>query len=1780
MPTLLSRLARACLATLAALLVLSAPALADRPFSSAYSANVNGNITIAANTLETCPTVQSGCTGAQNAPVGNTAANDSYENDSYSETYVNVSPGGAPAGTGVFDSSSAALRIPTGATVLFAGLYWDGSIASTLPSSYSNVLLKLPGASAYTPVTATRPLDTTTVTSGQSFYQGFANVTSTVAAAGAGAYTVGNVGAATGATAVAGWSLVVAYSDPSQPLRNLDVYDGLLGVNQNATVNVDVNGFLTPLSGAVNTKLGFVAYEGDRGIVGDTAAIADVTHAPTAFHTLSDAANPATNFFNSSISDSGAEVTSRNPAYSNTLGLDADLVSANNLLGNGATSARIRLSTSGDIYAPGVVTFATDLYSPAVSQTKTVTDVNGGNVEEGDLLTYDVTGRNTGGDPARNLTITDPVPGNTTYVPGSATVITSDATSAGTATYAGAGNGTASFTFPTVAANGTYHARFQVRVNSPLIDGTEIDNTATTTYTGATLGLPGTVTSSASSTVSAPDLSITKSHEGDLSPGSDVTYTLDVANHGSAATQGAFTVTDTPDADLTPVSLAGDGYDCDLASLSCTSTAPLAAGAHATITLVAHLDPDALGPVSNQASVSGGGDGDPLDNGTVDAGVSAPAADLALTKTASQLTAVVGDSFTYSLLVQNLGPARSRDVVVSDPVPDGLEVTSADPECTIAGQLVTCDVDSIAAGGDHTFHITVRATSASAGTDPDNVATVASTLTADPDQTNNRSDAVVHVGATDLEVHKQLLTDDPTVGGPVRYRVTVTNHGPSAATGVTATDVITGAHDPAGSVDGGASCTATGATVLSCPIGTLAAGATATITVDATLDGDATTVTNTASATGVENDSDPTNNSDTVTAPVAGTADLSLTKRADAPTVEAGGIISYTLTAANGGPGVAFAARAVDPLPAGTTFVDGDAGCAVDAGVVTCDFGDLASEDTATRTFRVQVAPAATAPTTVHNSATVTSSTPDANLADNTGTADVGVRGADLSLGKTPDSTAVDQGGTITYTLAAHNAGPGIARNAVITDQVPAGTTFASASGCAESAGTVTCPLGDLGSGADATRTVTVTVGDDTTGTITNAATVTSDTRDDDQSDNLASATVTVRGADVGITKTADASSVDQGGTITYTLAVHNAGPGRARNVTVTDVLPAGASFASASSDCANAAGTVTCSIGALASGADATRTITVRVGADAPGTLRNTATVSSPTPDPDTTNNASSTDVGVRSADLSVVKTADAAAVDPGGTITYTLAVHNAGPSGAAGVTVTDPLPAGTTFASASSGCANAGGIVTCSFGSVAAGADAAATVRVAVGASTTGVVHNTATVSSGTRDPDAGNDASSADVTVRDKSDLAIVKTASTHDAAPGDVITYTLKVTDNGPRSASGVVVSDPLPADVTFVSATPGAPTCVSASNVVTCRLGSLASGASATVLVKAKVNAIAVPSASDTHTLRTGTVEAKTDVSAGQTKTLSVACPSGYDVTDASARLDDLTDVTGSKLVEVRSLTQTADGSYQATVRNGTTTKSTVRLEGFCLSHSTTSTRGHTHDVVITPAIGQTAVVPAGARQDVTVECGPGQTAVAPSYSLSGAGSSRIAASAPTDTGWRFTIESGSTATTASVSVRCLDPLTTESAGHLHRLGLEHKTVQVRVGGYQYATPRVTCDDGSSAIVGSHDLPTGVVTLGNDPDVAGRTFRVLNTTTSAKTVTVDATCLDYKTGSPAVIRTASNTATVSAATPDPDASDNSSTADVTITAGDAPAPAKGCDWWRWWVWWHHSGWNHH
>jgi uncharacterized repeat protein (TIGR01451 family) len=238
---------------------------------------------------------------------------------------------------------------------------------------------------------------------------------------------------------------------------------------------------------------------------------------------------------------------------------------------------------------------------------------------------------------------------------------------------------------------------------------------------------------------------------------------------------------------------------------------------------------------------------------------------------------------------------------------------------------------------------------------------------------------------------------------------------------------------------------------------------------------------------------------------------------------------------------------------------------------------------------------------------------------------------------------------------------------------------------------------------------------------------------------------------DVGISQQANPNPPAAGQNLTYTITVNNVGPTSANNVRVTDTLPAGTTFVSATpASCTVNSLVVSCSPVTMNSGSSLTVTLVVATNPDSTAELVNTATVAS---DNDSTSNNNSNTLRltpVRVADTAITQTHQPEPVKSGQNVTLTLNVTNRGVSTAANITVQDTLPAGLNFVSADyQGCSHASGVVTCPISTLAPNASVQIGITAAAGLGTVGTVTNTTTVT-GNSDPVPADNTSSHNITV----------------------------------------------------------------------------------------------------------------------------------------------------------------------------------------------------------------------------------------------------------------------------------------------------------------------------------------------------------------------------------------------------------------------------------------------
>jgi uncharacterized repeat protein (TIGR01451 family) len=1057
-------------------------------------------------------------------------------------------------------------------------------------------------------------------------------------------------------------------------------------------------------------------------------------------------------------------------------------------------------------------------------------------VDAGASFSYALAVANGGPSTATSVTVTDTLPAGVGFVSAS-----------GTGWSCGEALGVVTCTRPTLAVGAA--PTITISVTAPA-EGGVITNTASVDAAEDD-PVPGNDSDSEMTTVTAKaDLSIDKSDSADpVDAGAAFSYTLAVAN-GGPSTATSVTVTDTLPAGVGFVSASGTGWSCGEALGVVTCTRPtLAPGAAPTIT-ISVTAPSEGGVITNTASVDAAED-DPVPGNDSDAEMTTVTAkaDLSIDKSDSADPVDAGASFSYLLAVANGGPSAATSVTVSDTLPSGVGFVSASGtgwSCGEALGVVTCTRPSLAVGAAPV--ITISVTAPADGGVLMNTASVAAAE--DDPVAGNDSDAesTTVTAQADLSIDKTDSADPVDAGASFSYTLAVANGGPSTATSVTVSDTLPPGVGFVSASGTGWSCgEALG--VVTCTRPSLAPGAAPTITISVTAPAEGGAILNTASVDAAEDDPAAGNDSDTESTTVTAQADLSIDKSDSADPVAAAAGFSYTLAVANGGPSTATSVTVTDTLPAEVTFVSaGGTGwsCGEALGVVTCTRPSLAPG------AAPPIAIAVTAPDesgTLSNTASVDAAEDDPVAADDSDVEMTSVTpAADLSIVKSDSADPVNAGASFSYTLAVANGGPSTATSVTVTDTLPAGVGFVSAGGtgwsCGEALGVVTCTRPSLALGAAPAITIAVTA-PAAGGSILNTASVGGAEGDPvAANDSDAESTAVTAEADLSIDKSDSADPVNAGASFSYTLAVANGGPSTATAVTVTDTLPAGVGFVSASGtgwSCGEALGVVTCTRPSLAPGAAPAITIAVTAPAEA-ASLSNTASVDAAENDPAGGNDADLETTAVTAvAGLSIVKSDSADPVDVEAAFSYTLAVSNGGPSTATSVTVTDTLPAEVSFVSAGGTgwtCGEVLGVVTCTRPSLPVGAAPAITIAVTAPSEGTSL-SNTASVDGAEDDPVAADDSDVETTEVQAAADLILDKTASSDVVMAGETLTYTVTVTNDGPSTATGVAVTDNLPAGVTFV-ATAG--DCAEgAGGVPTCTLGSLAPGTSKQYTIEVTVD---------------------------------------------------------------------------------------------------------------------------------------------------------------------------------------------------------------------------------------------------------------------------------------------------------------------------------------------------
>ena len=653
--------------------------------------------------------------------------------------------------------------------------------------------------------------------------------------------------------------------------------------------------------------------------------------------------------------------------------------------------------------------------------------------------------------------------------------------------------------------------------------------------------------------------------------------------------------------------------------------------------------------------------------------------------------------------------------------------------------------------------------------------------------------------ASDIAVTKIVNNSTPQVGSNVTFTIVAINNGPLNATGVTVNDLLpTGLTYVSHTVSAGSYTPGTG--VWS--IGALSSGASRTMTITATATSAAIpSRTNTAVVSANEPDSNTSNNTASATVnPLY--ADLSVVKTVNNSTQTVGQNVVFTILASNLGPSNATGVVMNDLLPAGLVYVSHTASAGTyNAGTGVWSIGSLANG--ASRTLTITATVTAAGLPQVTNTATITGNEYDPRLTNNTSVVPVTPQLSDLQVVKTVDNGAQQVGGTVIFTIVARNNGPTANTGVIVNDALPSGLNYVSHTTTTRTytPGSGSWTIGNMSVNQQETLTITATVTGAAIPSVVNTATIGGAVFDPNLSNNTSSISVSPNQAvDLGIVKTANNTTPLLGANITFTLVVTNYGPQNGTGVVAQDLLPAGLIYVGHSTATGTyTPGTGIWAIGNLANGASATLTITATVTQPAVPSVTNVGIVSGDQADPNLTNNTDPETITPNVVtDLRIVKTVDNSSPVVGNNVTFTVVVHNDGPSDATGVLAYDLLPPGLVYLSHTTSVGiyiPITGLWT--IGNIPNGGSRTLTITAATTLTAGANVTNVATVEGIENDPNPLNNVDPEPITIRSGADLRIVKTVNNSTPKIGEVVTFTLVATNDGPEDANGVVITDLLP-----------------------------------------------------------------------------------------------------------------------------------------------------------------------------------------------------------------------------------------------------------------------------------------------------------------------------------------------------------------------------------------------
>ena len=855
-----------------------------------------------------------------------------------------------------------------------------------------------------------------------------------------------------------------------------------------------------------------------------------------------------------------------------------------------------------------------------------------------------------------------------------------------------------------------------------------------------------------------------------------VVWTLNITNNGPNDATGVVVN------DVLPKGLIWVSDDTNGAYNPKTGTlkiGPLKVGETLIVNIVTIVNK--TGNITNKANVTGNEFDIDLNNNHDEKQISIPpAVDVGVVKSVNVSNPRFGDLVEWTLVVSNYGPDVAHDVKVADVLPKGLVFVNstgnydADTGIWKIGTL----------GIKKSVKLNIITKVDSTGLIKNNASV--SSKEFDYNLTNNFDESSIKAdSAVDVGVVKGVNVSNPRFGDLVEWTLVVSNYGPDVAHDVKVADVL-----PKGLVFVNSTGNYDADTGI-WKIGTLGVNKSVKLSITCKINATGT-ISNNADATSREFDYNLNNNHARKSVKVDPAVDVGVVKGVNVSNPRFGDLVEWTLVVSNYGPDVAHDVKVSDVLPKSLILVNSTGNYDKNAGI--WKIGTLGIDKSVKLSLICKVNKTGR----ITNGVNVTSREFDYDMDNNhdNETINVGLS-TDLAILKLANVSTANYGDTVEWTLLITNNGPNNATNVKVMDVLPNGFVHVKSTMQRGNYSENVFNVGRLNVGETLKLTIISKV--IKTGNFINFANITGKEFDYNLNNNEANKSIFINPAvDLEVKKSVNDTNPDFKNQVKWTLTVKNNGPDDAHKVKLTDKLPKSLIWVSDDSLGKYDPITGIWDIGSLKNGKSVKLSIVSQV--DQTGNITNNVSVTSKEFDYNPANNFDNETIAVNvSGDLVILKTANVSEVNYGELVKWTLTALNNGPDKVNGIVVEDMLPEGLLLINYA---ASKGFYDDSVWNLCCLEKGEMQTLDIICRVNKTGRITNLAKISGIEYDPVLDNNVDDESIFVPSASDVAVLKQVTDKNPFFGDIVTWMIQVTNNGPDNASNVVVCDELPEGLLF------------------------------------------------------------------------------------------------------------------------------------------------------------------------------------------------------------------------------------------------------------------------------------------------------------------------------------------------------------------------------------------